>query len=244
MNDANAQSPIGWDDLQNVHEEGEEPLNGLSGVRHSFIWDVVTMPVPMWVAWFSALLGGVAVLLAAFIVSSIGSDRPPVTQAMAASAPTVTLTPSATPTPTPTVAPSPTPVPTLTVWSPAGDCAYVRPTPAGDSKPIACLRNGTRVKDLGKRAEGNGYKWAQIQFFDKSGLHTGWMALGVVVWDFAFDHRVGGKPAPLYNTDKTTIRSWLSPYTPLAVLQQEGKWAWVQLPNLVKGWVKVKDLKP
>lgn len=166
-------------------------------------------------------------------------------QAVAAVPLTATVTPQPTLTPTATVAPSPTPLPRLVVWSPAGDCAYVRPAPNPNTKPQACVRNGTAVIDLGERKEANGFTWAHVQYPTKSGYaNTGWMALGVVVWASPTPNKTTGERwVPLYDKKDGKRVKFLSPFTPLVVLEDDGDgWLWVQLPNLNKGYVKAKDL--
>ena len=191
--------------------------------------------------------GSVAiVLLGIVVVMGLMGGHQHKPRAVAAAPLTATATPQPTLTPTATVAPSPTPLPRLVVWSPAGDCAYVRPAPNPNTKPQACVRNGTPVIDLGERKEANGFTWARIQYPTKSGYaNTGWMALGVVVWTSPSPNETTGERwVPLYDNKNGEQVQFLSPFTPLVVLQREGKWAWVQIPNLMKGWVKVKDIKP
>ena len=195
-----------------------------------------------------AVLGSVALLFAGIALAAavLWKTLRPQPQAVAAAA--VTATPQATFTPAPTATPvptaTPTPVPRLVVWSQSGSCAYARPAPSADNNPQACVPNGTEVIDLGKREQGGGFTWAQVQYPKNGYMAIGWMAFDVVVWPVSPDRTTKGEWVSLYDADKATVRKVLSPHTPVVVLEDEGDgWLWVQLPDNTKGYLKANDLE-
>ena len=237
-----------WEVLEAARRQKEEqdtktPLSSSPWHRLQQWWAQLPQ-VMKFVAAF-AVGGSLAIMVVMIgIVAGLGGGKAK-PQAVVAAPLTATVTPQPTLTPTATVAPSPTPLPRLVVWSPAGDCAYVRPAPNPNTKPQACVRNGTAVIDLGERKEANGFTWAYVQYPTKSGYaNTGWMALGVVVWASPIPNETTGERwEPLYDNKGGKRVKFLSPFTPLVVLEDDGDWLWVQLPNLNKGYVKAKDLR-
>ncbi len=188
-----------------------------------------------------ALLGMMTVGAVVAVRKALRPNPQPVAASMA-STPTPTAT--FTPTPAPTATPTPTPLPRLVVWSPLGECAYVRSGASVDNDPDACVPNGTEVIDLGVRKEGNGYTWAKVQYPTKNGYASvGWMALGAVAWKFQANRRTGDKRTPFYREKGTAAVLYLPPHTPVTVLEKGDGWLWVQLPDGRKGFVKAKDLE-
>ena len=192
-----------------------------------------------------AVLGSVAFLFAgvALAAAVLWKTLRPQPQAVAAAAVTATPQATSTPAPTATPAPTPTPVPLLVVWSRSGSCAYARPAPSVDNDPQPCVPNGPEVVDLGNREQGGGFTRAEVQYPRDGDMTIGWMAFDVVVWPVSPDKTTTGEWASLYDADKATVRKTLSPHTPVVVLDDEGDWLWVQLPDNTKGYLKAKDLE-
>lgn len=196
-------------------------------------------PVPLWTV--GVVVAGLFVafgVLAAFAPQA-GCEA----EGMAKTTPTVMVIhefPSPLPTATaslaPTVTPTPTPVPQAIVWAPGGTCGYVRAEPSATAETRKCLPNGTRVQLGAGRQDNNGFTWAQIVSPEQ-----GWMALDVVVWEFAPNAAVIQETA-LYD-DHQNVLLWLPLGTPLYVEATQDGQAWVQLPNGYWGWVRAEDLQ-
>ncbi len=247
-----ASETTGWDELQ------QAAAAAAADTPSSAWWQEYIAQAKTW--WQKAALWqrGVAALMAFAVLTVVtvvvvggamvaGKALFPQERPVAAAAPTAapTATPMPTPTPRPTPTATPTPLPRLVVWSPVGNCVYVRPKPGVDDDPLACVPNGTQVVDLGGRKQANGFTWARVQYPTKQGYAaTGWMAFGAVAWDFHPNRLTGDKQTPLYKDDLASVRMYLPPHTPLAVVQDGGNgWVRVMLPDHTAGYVKAKDLK-
>ena len=234
-----------WEELQ---QAGAQPAEPTAGVRKRVTdWWREASPRRKSLMVFAVLLSlallGMVAGGAVVVVGKALRPKPQPNAAAVASTPAPTAT--FTPTPAPTATPTPTPLPRLVVWSPSGECAYVRSGAGIDNDPDACVPNGTEVIDLGVRKEGNGYTWAKVQYPTKNGyVSVGWMATRVVAWAIQPDKVTGNRKAPFYRKNKAAVMLYLPPHTPLIVLQDDGDgWLWVQLPNGRKGFVKARDLE-
>jgi len=228
----------GWDELQRSLNEAEAEKPHENSDLTDRILDTLRAPVPRWVVLVSVAVTGLVVFAATLFlgVKNAPQEPPP---AAAMTLPTATPIP---PTPTVTPRPTPTPLPRLVVWAPGGACAYVRPAPDSMAEPLDCLPNGTEVTWTGQQKEHGGLTWAEVGFPTDYGLASGWMAYGVVAWDFSPNTATGNRETAFYDADRGSIVRWLSPHTPILLDHEQDGYAWVQLPNGEWGWVTVKDL--